>query len=640
MSLCSSASSLFEYYTKEQPIFADDVDSNNFLRCVQLPLPTTFWINEMDAKASLVNDLIKEFHSFIKPLEWYPNPKKAWRVAASRSELKEDPLLRELHKRLVLFSTLGVIYRQEEVSMIPVVLLNVEGGEKCLDMCASPGSKTAQILHMMWERTQNAQQSNLSMNYHSSGLVIANDNDPRRANMLIHRLKRLHCMYPYTVFTTHDARRFPHFDSELRFDKVLCDVPCSGDGTLRKNTIIFKQWSQSRAYILNPTQFKIAVRGAQLMKVGGRLVYSTCSLNPIENEAVVYHLLLHAKGALELVEMRHLLSNFRTRTGLTRWSLHAEQQEVTAVRLSDLPNKETGTGQGGKTSRKPVQYSVPKTAYPPTDDNDTARQLHKCIRVAPHDQDTGGFFIAVLHKLCELPETPTGGANGDVETPLRSYESPYYTAPPSTTTALREFYGLNLNKENNWTFENLFFRHRDAESASDRNSQEGNTIYLASKQVSKLLACSNIPYNIVNAGLRLFVRDRQQGVVCVWRPCNEGATIIYSALSEITNNRVLSLSYLEGDEILKLTNKTIATKDIRNQDLRQKVWSLSPGGLILLIESKFRNRHPIIVAGLRLAGSLQICAESAEIPLLLLQLGETTQNEKIILSDGLKQLSL
>ena len=71
------------------------------------------------------------------------------------------------------------------------------------------------------------------------------------------------------------------------FDRILCDVPCSGDGTIRKAPDIWRRWTPGNGNGLHPLQLRIALHACQMLKVGGRLVYSTCTFNPVEDEAVV-----------------------------------------------------------------------------------------------------------------------------------------------------------------------------------------------------------------------------------------------------------------------------------------------------------------------------------------------------------------
>ena len=74
---------------------------------------------------------------------------------------------------------------------------------------------------------------------------------------------------------------------KFQYDKILCDVPCSGDGATRKLPIKWVKWHTSDGHVLHPLQLSIVMKGLNMLKRGGLLVYSTCSLNPIENEAVV-----------------------------------------------------------------------------------------------------------------------------------------------------------------------------------------------------------------------------------------------------------------------------------------------------------------------------------------------------------------
>ncbi|MCI00336.1 tRNA (cytosine(34)-C(5))-methyltransferase-like protein, partial [Trifolium medium] len=103
------------------------------------------------------------------------------------------------------------------------------------------------------------------------------------------------------IVTNHEAQHFPgcylkmdcdimgpdQRTSQLLFDRVLCDVPCSGDGTLRKAPDLWRRWNTGTGNGLHNLQISVAMKGLSLLKVGGKMVYSTCSMNPIENEAVV-----------------------------------------------------------------------------------------------------------------------------------------------------------------------------------------------------------------------------------------------------------------------------------------------------------------------------------------------------------------
>jgi hypothetical protein len=91
-------------------------------------------------------------------------------------------------------------------------------------------------------------------------------------------------------------------DDKYGYDRIVCDVPCSGDGTLRKCPEMWKDWTPREGMMLHSIQLQIAMRGASLLRVGGLMVYSTCTFNPIENEAVVAEILRRSKGSLYLID--------------------------------------------------------------------------------------------------------------------------------------------------------------------------------------------------------------------------------------------------------------------------------------------------------------------------------------------------
>lgn len=156
----------------------------------------------------------------------------------------------------------GYFYIQESASQLPAKVLNAQPEEKILDMCASPGSKTTQIAAMM----------------QNQGIIMAIDNDSRRLLSLRNNLER--CNVKNTILYKKDARFISDF--KIEFDKILLDAPCSGNYIIEEKFFQIKniQGIMERARIQKEL-LKAAVR---VLKKNGTLVYSTCSLEPEENE--------------------------------------------------------------------------------------------------------------------------------------------------------------------------------------------------------------------------------------------------------------------------------------------------------------------------------------------------------------------
>lgn len=162
--------------------------------------------------------------------------------------------------------------------MLPVLALQVPRGAHCLDLCASPGQKTMQLLE--------AVAGNLSASVplgRLRGLVVANDAHPKRVNDLLDALAR-HGRAPTELgclaVSCHRGEAFPmpqrsfsqHGGAALGFDRVLADVPCSGDGTIRKDSSVLPRWSPEAGNQLHSVQLEIAWRGLQLLRPGERHV--------------------------------------------------------------------------------------------------------------------------------------------------------------------------------------------------------------------------------------------------------------------------------------------------------------------------------------------------------------------------------
>ena len=210
--------------------------------------------------------------------------------------------------------------------------------------------------------------------------------------MLAHQLKRLNL--PYYLITNHDASMMPSFyttaadgsRTRLKFDRILADVPCTGDGTMRKNLEIWPKWAASHANHIHFLQLRIAKRAAELLAKDGLMIYSTCSLNPIENEAVVMNLLRQADGALELVDVEEKIKHFRHANGLEKWILMQKDSKI-VTSFGEVDDQCKG--------------SLTEEMFAPAD---VARfNLKRCLRALPHLNNTGGFFVAVIKKVKTLP---------------------------------------------------------------------------------------------------------------------------------------------------------------------------------------------------------------------------------------------
>jgi tRNA (cytosine34-C5)-methyltransferase len=304
------------------------------LRALRTALPVTFRMSRMPDKQDAVKEALAD-----SPLQahgdkiydhrgrWVSPPKAlkwcgGWQLGCDKATLKfaHDPLLKELQRWIVKNNSLGVLTRQAVDSMVPPSLLEVESHHTVLDMCASPGSKTTQLLEA------------LSQDADPEGIVVANDFSPQRAYMLVRRCAALGVATKNLLVTNHKGQQFPNVSvgagAELLcdgryprgiFDRIVADVPCSGDGTLRKNAQIWTEWNCEFAMQLHPLQLLIALRAAALLKVGGYMVYSTCSFNPIENESVVAELIKRCGGALEIVDASARLKALKRYDGMSDW---------------------------------------------------------------------------------------------------------------------------------------------------------------------------------------------------------------------------------------------------------------------------------------------------------------------------------
>ena len=178
----------------------------------------------------------------------------------------------------------GVYYLQEASAMSAVALLDPQPGETVCDLCAAPGGKSTQIAGRM----------------KGQGLLLCNEYSPARAKILSRNIERMGVANAIVTNekTGNLAQRLPGF-----FDRVLVDAPCSGEGMFRKEEAAVTDWSQETVEMCAARQAEILDNAAVLLKPGGRLVYSTCTFAPEEDEqAVAAFLERHPEFVPEEVE--------------------------------------------------------------------------------------------------------------------------------------------------------------------------------------------------------------------------------------------------------------------------------------------------------------------------------------------------
>ena len=174
----------------------------------------------------------------------------------------------EARPGLHVFHEAGVYYLQEASAMAPVTLLDPQPGERVCDLCAAPGGKTTQIAGRMG----------------GEGFLLCNEWSPKRAKILSRNIERM-AVANALVTNEHPERlaeRLPGF-----FDRVLVDAPCSGEGMFRKEEAAVTDWSQETVEMCARRQAEILHSAAKLVRPGGRLVYSTCTFAPEEDEGAV-----------------------------------------------------------------------------------------------------------------------------------------------------------------------------------------------------------------------------------------------------------------------------------------------------------------------------------------------------------------
>jgi 16S rRNA C967 or C1407 C5-methylase (RsmB/RsmF family) len=533
-----TSAALEEYYRLHLGL--EEAELQQMLAVMREKLPVTFRVNATQTHyESLVARLkspefVGSFGGGLKVtgVEWYPGD-LVWSLNSNRRDLKKQPGVKALHTFIQEATDSGLISRQELVSMIPPLVLDVRPGHRVLDTCAAPGSKTAQILELI----------------NSRGLVVANEVDSNRAFMLIHQLQRTNTTNVCIV--SHPAQHFP--DLGFAFDRVLCDVPCTGDGALRKLASHWRKWKVRDAQTLHALQVSILSRALTLVGAGGLVCYSTCSLNPIENEAVVCEALRRFEGSIELVDLREVLGQkcpgLRVRPGLRDWKVLSNSKDKTQ----------------GLFVQYPSYANVPaglKRIIPSMFPVDVPPQILHTVRVLPHDQDTGGFFIALFRISAPykstVPHEPMSSKTEKRFKPSRG-QTEYMPVPEDCAEyqAICEYWGVSLESQLHSHLycpsakarKNLYFVSSEviellAADARSSNSSASEAHLVTSDSATQqdeqadLIEVPSIrstarSLNLLNMGVKVFTLNRQKTTqACQYRLTQDGLPFVSHLLTK------------------------------------------------------------------------------------------------------------
>jgi len=297
-----------EVLRRYEPIVAD---FEAFRAACERPLPSVLRVNTLKTTVDRAREALEAEDIPLDPIEWHDG---------LFALPEDDPGSNWPYVQ-------GWLHGQEEVSALPPLVLDPDPGERVWDAAAAPGSKTTQLAALM----------------NDDGRLVATDNNLGRLSALRSNAERLGVTN--LAVTNEDARNhsLKPFDGEP-YDRALADVPCSCEGTIRKNPDALEQWTFEHVQGVAGVQKGILRRAIEATRAGGTVVYSTCTFAPEENEAVLDHAL--AELPCRLIEVDLPLES---RPGVTEWE---------------------------------------GESYDPS--------VRKARRIYPHFNDTGGFFVAKL----------------------------------------------------------------------------------------------------------------------------------------------------------------------------------------------------------------------------------------------------
>lgn len=313
-----------------EPILPDSKQKEAFIEACTRPLKKSITIN-------IDKISVEDFIELTTPMWWTLTPNKFYESPITFYIDRDDTTI-------ALWNTFlyksGFFYIQEVAASMPAPLIDVKPGDLVLDVCAAPWGKTSQLANRLLSHKENA------------GLVVANDVAGPRIQTLAHNLNLQWCFN--TALTRFNGFMFgkhlPNF-----FDHVLVDAPCSGEWTWFKSDYALKFRRKEEINKIAWTQFQILVSSIKATKVWGTIIYSTCTLNPYENEQILARVIEFFQGSIELES------------------------------IEQLQNTEAG-----------IDWTF---------DEWTFNQGDKIKRYRPHLQWTGGFFVSKIRKIANHGES-------------------------------------------------------------------------------------------------------------------------------------------------------------------------------------------------------------------------------------------
>jgi len=225
--------------------------------------------------------------------------------------------------------SIGDYYIQSLSSMIPPLVLNPQPTDKVLDLCSAPGSKTTQLAALMQNK----------------GTLLVNEIQLDRLKTLVFNLERMNVVNAGVIHSKGEVlSRF----FQNHFDKILVDAPCSGLGIMQKKNEVSNWWTKEKAEQLSELQYRLLLSALKMAKVGGEIVYSTCTLSVEENEFVIDKLLkkfpikllpvtlpVHSHNAFTQFHEVHLDKSLQHAKRIIPWEINSEGFFVVKILKED-----------------------------------------------------------------------------------------------------------------------------------------------------------------------------------------------------------------------------------------------------------------------------------------------------------------